>query len=133
MSNIVTLHYDPVRYNEVIESRGSALTIENNPREEVAAAIERMSRYEPHFTKTENGTVSFDLLGEHQWQKDNQTICNRLAFLKETYKAIQLIKRKGYREAQAAMAYTIAVPQWDESVKISPTPEYQRDEIEQSD
>lgn len=125
MSTIVTLHYDPARYREASQTRPQVnAPVSNGATEKsVTEALERMRAYQPQFTRTnDNAVMEYDPLADDQWVQDNHTVCDRLSFLRETYKAIQSIKRKGYKEAHAAVA--TGGSSWDNSRRPTPTPEY---------
>lgn len=123
MSTIVTLHYNPARYRQATQTRPQTTYPAPNEAAEksVSEALERMRNYQPQFTRINgNAGLEYDTLADDQWMQDNHTVCDRLSFLRETYKAIQLIKRKGYKEAHLAAATSVEPV----SRRPTPTPEF---------
>ena len=99
MSKVVKFRYDPDKYIAATKNRRSptppdvlkvALT------RAVREAITRMQNYQPHYVVAKDGKLQYDGSGDNQWFSDNAVVCDRLHFLRETHKAIQQMKRKGF-------------------------------------
>lgn len=140
----ITLNYNKKEADIMTDSASALLSLNHNQKnEENLLKIEDLNQYNknidelqiikdiPFKTHTEalesllnykldhSEPLDYDQSKDQEWLQDNQVICDRLNFLRETYKCIQILKKKNNHTTKVDWFEKNQLQESDEDMNIT--------------